>query len=815
MGKDEHVTIHCPHCTQKLAVSVHFHATTATCPACHKAFPFAGCSAAGQCRARAAKLGYRFVDLHEAKIPETVLKLVPETTVRTDRLLPVAEDGNLLTVAMSDPQAQEAVERLRFKLNRPILVVMTSEESLGAAIDRCYPLHAGESPAAESASIDFVEMTHEVSGAPAGPFHPGNPLVVQRVQRMIVDAYRMGASRFLILPLKDRATVAYRIRDAVCVRGNLEADLLYPVLVRLMTMVNLQGAVKVTLGGTERKLGVRFKTTPHGLSALVDTPQGPSATALCRAQANRLGYRFVDLDEMPIEPDAVKAVPEAVAREYQVMPVAIDSGTLLLAFHNPSLPETLERLRFILNHPISVVMAPEGSILVAIDHHYGHGDPEVADVLLWELAQAEPPVPDEPSSAKLAAAGGVAGAVRTHLRTAYREEMFQLFDRLRSVSPLCRQGKGTDDLEVVFSWSNVMTALPEEARQYVDDKIWALREAILARIEDFLEHDRLAHGLATTYAQYLGCCRLAAGLPSSIDPASAREACVNFLYALAMHSFPAIESNGAMVNFVTHRLGELSSHIAAMMDDPSLVVHPRDAVAWVNRVGRQMTTEEFIERGDDRVAHWVELLIAESLHQHASRLLLLPQEDHIEVAFRVQDKVYPRNGLPLSLLYPLLDRLSDRAEGSGEFTMTVAGRQRQLRVAFLAAQHGPAALVEIAADTAAHIACRDLAAKQGYSVVDLGAITIPPALLALVPGTVAWRKTALPVAIQAGTLTVAVSEPPNSRRMNELRLTFNAPIHIVLAPEDEIRAAVYRHYRSADNLPASSPEAVAILQASP
>jgi hypothetical protein len=48
--------------------------------------------------------------------------------------------------------------------------------------------------------------------------------------------------------------------------------------------------------------------------------------------------------------------------------------------------------------------------------------------------------------------------------------------------------------------------------------------------------------------------------------------------------------------------------------------------------------------------------------------------------------------------------------------------------------------------------------------------------------------------------------------LDELRLAFNRAIEFVLAPEDEILAAIYRHYHVAAQSTGVSPEATAFLR---
>jgi hypothetical protein len=406
-------------------------------------------------------------------------------------------------------------------------------------------------------------------------------------------------------------------------------------------------------------------------------------------------------------------------------------------------------------------------------------------------------------------------AVLEQLCSMYQPQAFELFDRLRAVEPVCRQDAASGELGVVFRLSHVMPLLPKDARRYLDDKIWALREAIIARLENFVERDRLVRGLALSYSQYAACCQLAEGKRAMLNPAAARDAWVNFLYAFALHAFPSVESNGAMLNVVSQHLAEFSGKITAFLQDPAMVVDAPNVAERLARIENQTAREESLVADGPRIGHLLDLLIAEAAALRASRMLLLPGSYRVEVAFRIQNLAYPHDSIALRLLAPLLDRLAMLSDPSGRFAATIGRQKRSLSVTFPNSRYGVAALVEIPGDAAAAQQCRDQAARHGYEVVDLSEASVSAPVLALIPRAVARRKAMLPLAVQGGVLTVVVSQPLEPRQLNELRLIFNSPIRIALAPRDEILAAVHRLYAAAEEQPTISAAAVALLLGKP
>lgn len=815
------VVSRCPHCHRRLTAPARLLDAVVHCPACHQRFRFHPASGDDRIRAEAERLGFHFMELQGATIAPAAIRAVPAAVARQERILPVAIEGDTLTVAMGEPPGPETVDRLRFILNRPVQVVVASAAEVQEAIGRRYPGEAGESPSpaqpsAPPAAIDFVEMEPAESEAPAESMpDPDGPQVVRLVQAMVLDALQWGASRIVIVPVKNRMKIGYRIADMVCPRDDPPFELLYPLLVKLMTMCSLSGSVKLLLNGRERRLHVAFRPSRYGLSAVMEVPVDVGAVVeACRVRAGRLGFKFTPLDAVRVPASVLELIPEADARRGRIVPIRLDGETLEVAVRDPAAAtETVDGLRFRLARPVVALMAPEGAILAAIERNYGPSDTETAELFKSAVQEAVQPAADaRPAPTFREPESGPACTVLAHLRRIYSDKTLQLFESIRSGARLCRQDHATGGLEVVFSHAHVMPALPAAARRYIDHKIWALREAIISRLENYLQRDELARGLAMTYGQYLACRAMSEGQEESINPATARDAWINFLYSFALHAFPAVDSNGAMAALVTDQLERLAEQVSELIDNPEMVVEPAAARSWLSLVDQQTTTDDVLDYRSPAIVHLVDLLLAEAIHFRASRVVLLPDAEQVEVAYLVQTVAYARDPLPLRFLYPVLARLLELAAPAGEWQWTATERARTLRASLQLSEYGLAAVIDIVPDLAAAEACRAAATQCNRPFVDLRDTEIPKAILTAVPKGVARKKTAMPLSLEGNTLTVALSRPPSGRRLDELRLAFNRSVEFVLAPEDEILAAIYRHYQVEPQPGKVSPEAATFLR---
>jgi type IV pilus assembly protein PilB len=112
---------------------------------------------------------------------------------------------------------------------------------------------------------------------------------------------------------------------------------------------------------------------------------------IMKAKAEQNGLRFIELKEVEIPASVVELVPESLARENIVMPMAQNSGTIQVIMHDPLDFDTIEKLRFVLNRDIEVALAPKEAILEAINKYYGGSttETESVDSMLQEFTDTQ------------------------------------------------------------------------------------------------------------------------------------------------------------------------------------------------------------------------------------------------------------------------------------------------------------------------------------------------------------------------------------------------------------------------------------------
>ena len=87
-----------------------------------------------------------------------------------------------------------------------------------------------------------------------------------------------------------------------------------------------------------------------------------------------------------------------------------------------------------------------------------------------------------------------------------------------------------------------------------------------------------------------------------------------------------------------------------------------------------------------------------------------------------------------------------------------------------------------------------IAEFHGMQFVDLTDVTIPPAVIELVPESVARENVVLPLSQENGALKIIMSDPADFDTVQKLQFILNKDIQPVLAAREQIIEAINRHY---------------------
>jgi type IV pilus assembly protein PilB len=186
------------------------------------------------------KVPYQKVDL--AAIDSALIALIPEETVRTYGVVPLAKRENLLVAGMLSPDDSKAQEALKFiarrnKMNLGIYLVSYDDWQ---AILRKYSPYKNEIEAAvkslnlKPSREGVVDL--EATAAAAGEDAP----VIRIVRDTLKEAVQAGASDVHIEPQQNYLRVRFRESGDLHEIASLPIELAQPVISRVKVMSNLR-----------------------------------------------------------------------------------------------------------------------------------------------------------------------------------------------------------------------------------------------------------------------------------------------------------------------------------------------------------------------------------------------------------------------------------------------------------------------------------------------------------------------------------------------------------------------------------------------
>ena len=224
-----------------------------------------------------------FIDLNDVRIPDSVIEHVPESVARENAILPMKENEGTLHVIISDPDAFDVIEKLRFILNREIKIALAPRESILEAINRYYGQVEGESADSmlqefTDTAIDFTETDTMTESMDEEVVDENSAPVVRLVQMMINEAVQLRASDIHVEPFEDRVRIRYRIDGVLHERDSPPRRLLGAITSRIKILSKIDiaerrrpqdGRIKITAGDKELDLRVSVIPTNHGQSIVM------------------------------------------------------------------------------------------------------------------------------------------------------------------------------------------------------------------------------------------------------------------------------------------------------------------------------------------------------------------------------------------------------------------------------------------------------------------------------------------------------------------------------------------------------------------
>ncbi len=226
--------------------------------------------------------GTPVISLAGIKPEQLLLKLIPYEFVVKNQIIPISRNGDTLTIAVSDPSNQFAINDLKFLTGMNISVCVASESEIIDAIETIYPKKKTQKTAdPDNGSMEKEELTKVIDTAISDlavddvtemedVLTPIDAPVIRIVNNIFSQAITSGASDIHLEPGESEVTVRYRIDGILSTVLKIPAKIKNALISRVKIMANLDiserrlpqdGRIKLKMGGN-RKIDFRVSTLP-------------------------------------------------------------------------------------------------------------------------------------------------------------------------------------------------------------------------------------------------------------------------------------------------------------------------------------------------------------------------------------------------------------------------------------------------------------------------------------------------------------------------------------------------------------------------
>ena len=296
-------------------------------------------------------------DLDAVDVPRDVLGLVPRSHCVAHRVLPLSRHATDLRLVMADPTDAFAVDPVQFRTGLKVRPVVAAESAIARAISRLYGEDAALARTADERaapkpappelrpadiSVEGVEMDEAFGPDSADPQSlrvgaeeidlasltrgSADRPVVGLVNRILVEAYRRGASDVHVEPHETGVGVRFRVDGVLSDFGQLPLRVRETLATRLKIMASLDiaerrvpqsGRMRIRIRQDERVRELDFRVS------VMPTIYGEKTVLRVLDKATLV----LDMTRLGFEEESLRRFRAAIARPYGIVLVTGPTGS--------------------------------------------------------------------------------------------------------------------------------------------------------------------------------------------------------------------------------------------------------------------------------------------------------------------------------------------------------------------------------------------------------------------------------------------------------------------------------------------------------
>lgn len=210
--------------------------------------------------------GVSYISLAEyGEIPSEVIRIIPESIVRHQNLVPISRDGKVVTVAMADPFNVFAIDDIKMITGYDVQVVIASEAEIKEAIEKYYSLQSNVDDNLQDLPDNLKKLTGEKEAV---------MLEKAILSPMLSVAANAGAAKVFFEPQENHMRVRYRIDGYLKEQSRLSKELAAKIILYFHKAGKIDED-KSGFGEFETKIEINDRKT-RVLVSLLETHYGAS-----------------------------------------------------------------------------------------------------------------------------------------------------------------------------------------------------------------------------------------------------------------------------------------------------------------------------------------------------------------------------------------------------------------------------------------------------------------------------------------------------------------------------------------------------------
>ncbi len=219
----------------------------------------------------AANAGIPFIRLADVTFDANVTQSVSDDVAKRYRVIPVEDDGSMLTIALADPLDFESLDSLPHVLGRELNLVCVTLQEIQDHLRQFYN-------STETATTGDTGYSVTGGDAEAGPGGDDAP-IIKLVMQTLTEAFRLRASDIHIEPLETSVRIRYRLDGKLVHVDTHPKKLLPAIIARLKVMSGTMsiaekrlpqdGRIQLKMGDKEVDLRVSSVPSNHGESIVM------------------------------------------------------------------------------------------------------------------------------------------------------------------------------------------------------------------------------------------------------------------------------------------------------------------------------------------------------------------------------------------------------------------------------------------------------------------------------------------------------------------------------------------------------------------